>query len=75
MAGNPFPGWDTPPPLTLDLMAEAEETLTREQMLRYQENLGRVNPSAEIFASWFLVHATKEQRLEAFLKTKGLWQD
>lgn len=78
------------PPLTLDLMHEAEGKLTREQQDEYvNRHLYDLLPCDEnhgpcdgedgddiLIASQFQVaHATKEQRLEALLKTINQWKE
>jgi hypothetical protein len=73
------------PPLTLDLLHEAEEKLSaigyeNSKCAHYQENLwSRVNPGIsfeqnKLFDVAYLhnlIHATKEQRLDAFSDTIG----
>lgn len=72
---------DDAPPLTLDLMHEAENKLTNEQRRFYIHMLIAVHPlHYDPFQSddgymrvFHLANATKEQRLEALLKTIGKW--
>ncbi len=54
------------PDLTLDLMHEAEKTLDNDQWAVYMAWLVRVCDTRAAGAS-------KEQRLEAYLRVKGLW--
>ena len=54
------------PPLTLDLMWEAEEMLVGDDRWKYAEEL---TGKGSLFAS---VHATAEQRAKSWLKVKGL---
>ena len=73
------------PPLSLDLVHEAEQTMTDKQWARYPIWLAKVIAgtqdksragSTRIYVpQHVLLGATKEQRLEAFLRVKGLWQD
>lgn len=84
-----YPEASERPPLTLDLMFEAEGKLTREQQDEYvnrhlydllpcDENHGPCDGADGddiMIASQFQVaHAAKEQRLEALLKTIGTAQ-
>ena len=58
------------PPLTLDLMHEAEETLTKEQRIEYGSYLWDAT-EGRAEGGFRLIHADKEARLEAFLRTIG----
>lgn len=58
-----------PPDLTLDLMHEAEKALSCDEFDRYREYL--MNDCLVTGNSPWV--ATKEQRREAYLKTRGLW--
>lgn len=61
-------------PECLNAMHEAEEHLSEHEQARFQDVLAFmfVGPS-EHFPLFQVVHATAEQRADAFLKTKGLW--
>lgn len=64
------------PPLTLDLMAQAEATLPRSHHGNYADILENLidPPPYPVGTNRLLVMcATKEQRLEAYLKTTGRW--
>lgn len=76
------------PPLTLDLMHEAVRYLRYKagdqfQWLEYSRRLfeviwGRRGNSEDCVldsTAWDLIEATKEQRLEALLKTIGQWKE
>jgi hypothetical protein len=55
----------------LNAMADAEETLSREQRLQFAQNISEMFHGPEWrFAE---IHATARQRAEAFLRVKGLW--
>lgn len=56
------------PPLSLDLMHEAEKTLTNDEWAVYMAFLVRLCDTRA-------ASATKEQRLEAYLRVKGLWRE
>lgn len=59
------------PPLTLDLMHEAEKTLKANPDQRGWESY--VMTLDERLGSGDKIHATAAQRLEAFLRTIGKW--
>lgn len=78
------------PPLSLDLLASAEATLTPKQRVAYVNQLGDLLGFDNDYyipkesggqrdyhltsrAVAYFVSATKEQRLEAFLRVKHLW--
>lgn len=66
------------PSLTLDIMAQAEATLTGPLAADYYgKHLPNVTGSHIMSMRWQqterLAGATKEQRLEAFLRTTGRW--
>lgn len=66
--------WQQIPPFTLDLMHEAEEKLPpnlRNDFMDRLDDVIELNPDA--LSEWHLVHATKEQRLEALLRTLNKW--
>jgi hypothetical protein len=85
--GEPPAWWENPlrnlskewrmPPLTLDLMHKAEEKLTPDQGGEFEQILEDICQKALIDDSHWLrfkvAHATKEQRLEAVLKTIDRW--
>lgn len=65
------------PPLTLELMWQAEEMLSEDECRRYNDLLAdiAVKPNILTFpivARAYLFHASAEQRAEAFLKVKGV---
>ncbi len=66
------------PDLSLDLMASAEATLTGAEGEQYVHHLFKVislpEPLGYLARAYFtLLTASKEQRLEAYLRTKGLY--
>ena len=66
----------------LNACHEFEKTLTKDQWQAYLLNLvdvvsrtrGNEDPDTNAEAGFLLVTATAEQRAEACLRTKGLWQ-
>lgn len=75
MAPNGEPTFGLPP-LTLDLMDDALETLSREEITQFVETLKELVGVAATFhwIAWLLITSTKEQRAKSFLKVKGLWK-
>lgn len=67
------------PPLTLDLMHEAELRLFADQWEKYGVELERLvvhkDETDWAVIKFRIANATKEQRLEALLKTIGKWRD
>ena len=68
---------------SLDAMHEAEKVLDKDQAIAYQAALVRITcTSAKLFPAarnyaldGFLLHATSQQRAEAFCRVKGIWQE
>ncbi len=86
MFKRPGDGWEAMlwhardlPDLTLDLMAQVEETLDATQQAAYYSELYHALHRGHMslrHQQWLpVIRATKEQRLEAYLKTKGLWRE
>ena len=76
MAGNPFPGWDTPPDYFHDLnaMHEAVTSLSEAEQVEwagYLYDVARANHHDKDVA---MAQATAAQRAEAFGKTLNLWE-
>lgn len=69
-------GWKQCPPLTLDLMHEAERKglQTNGMWKDYEDWLKSIIPY-DFKAESRTIHATAPQRLEAFLRTVGLWKE
>lgn len=66
-------GWVNNREIDLNAMHEAEEWLSTQTDLigEYCEALGKVVDCA---CTWELIHATAEQRAEAFLRAIGKWR-
>src|SRR5271166_248301 len=62
--------YDILPPLTLDLMHQAEETLQGHERTRYALALAEI-ATKDGDMGWDVAHATVEQRAKAFLMVKG----
>lgn len=79
-AGTNPEGEDAPvPELTLDLMHEAEKALSDKHWTEYGYNLESMCLGSPMMLTQHdlatVAHASKEQRLEAFLKTVGKWRE
>lgn len=72
----------------LNAMNDAEETLDANECAEYARQLSKHHPTycvsvlekgAELediaYQTWSIIHATAEQRAEAFLRAKGIWVD
>lgn len=70
-------GYDIPqlPELTLDLLHEAEKLIENNGDLSwgYMDELGKI--TLPDVTGWWALRATKEQRLEALLRTLNLWRE
>lgn len=61
----------------LNAMHEAEEKLTNDQWMHYEDILEEVTKrdSGGRFSGRYWIHATAHQRAEALLRTIGKWKD
>ena len=57
----------------LNAMHEAEEVLDPDDYAQYEQNLRKTYP-VFMGGGFHLLHATAEQRAEAFLRTIGKWE-
>lgn len=65
--------WPPNYPGDLNAMHEAEENLSAIQRCQFAEKLFRVLIGDDCVTEFMKIHATAEQRAEAFLRTLGLW--
>jgi hypothetical protein len=64
-------------PNDLNAMHEAENMLTETRVRSYASVLAQVldtHPTVDLDDQYLNIHATAEQRAEAFLKTIGKWE-
>ena len=67
-------GLDLPFSSCLNAMHEAEKVLDPDDYAQYEQNLRKTYP-VFMGGGFHLLHATAEQRAEAFLRTIGKWEE